>query len=139
MSKLDGLKKRERDLLYQLEDNGKEKYRTKELIETFEGYDRASHRYQSDLDSVNLIGRMQEGQSYDQAISSYYADLQKDSSQREREFLKNKDWKKVRGTIYSSLVPADILKKGEVSIKEYIEKKYPDVSTFLNRLETVAD
>ena len=139
MSKLDELKKRERDLLYQLEDNGKENYRTKELIETFEGYDRASHRYQSDLDSVNLIGRMQEGQSYDQAISSYYADLQKDSSQREREFLKNKDWKKVRGTIYSSLVPADILKKGEVSIKEYIEKKYPDVSTFLNRLETVAD
>ena len=139
MSKLDELKKRERDLLYQLEDNGKEKYRTKELIETFEGYDRASHRYQSDLDSVNLIGRMQEGQSYDQAISSYYADLQKDSSQREREFLKNKDWKKVRGTIYSSLAPADILKKGKASIKEYIEKKYPDVSTFLNRLETVAD
>ena len=49
MSRLDELKKRERDLLYQLEDNGKEKYRTKELIETFEGYDRVSHRYQSDL------------------------------------------------------------------------------------------
>ena len=49
MSKLDELKKRERELLYQLEDNGKEKYRTKELLETFEGYDRASHRYQSDL------------------------------------------------------------------------------------------
>ena len=47
--------------------------------------------YKADLDSVNLIGRMQKGQSYDQAISSYYADLQKDSSQREREFLKNKD------------------------------------------------
>ena len=49
MSKLDELKNRERELLYQLEDNGKENYRTKELIETFEGYDRASHRYQSDL------------------------------------------------------------------------------------------
>ena len=49
MSKLDELKKRERELLYQLEDNGKEKYRTKELIEIFEGYDRASHRYQNDL------------------------------------------------------------------------------------------
>ena len=36
--------------------------------------------YKADLDSVNLIGRMQKGQSYDQAISSYYADLQKDSS-----------------------------------------------------------
>ena len=49
MSKLDELKKRERELLYQLEDNGKEKYRTTELIEIFEGYDRVSHRYQSDL------------------------------------------------------------------------------------------
>ena len=95
--------------------------------------------YKADLDSVNLIGRMQQGQSYDQAISSYYADLQKYSSQREREFLKNKDWKEVRRTIYSSLAPAYILKKGESSIKEYIEKKYPDVSTFLNRLEAVAD
>ena len=33
--------------------------------------------YKADLDSVNLISRMQEGQSYDQAITSYYADLQK--------------------------------------------------------------
>ena len=95
--------------------------------------------YKADLDSVNLIGRMQKGQSYDQAISSYYADLQKDSSQREREFLKNKDWKHVKGTIYAGVAPADILRKGEASIKEYIEKKYPDVSTFLNRLKAVTD
>ena len=53
--------------------------------------------------------------------------------------MKNKDWKQVRRTIYYSIVPAYILKKGEASIKEFIEKKYPDVSTFLNRLETVAD
>lgn len=95
--------------------------------------------YKADLDSVNLIGRMQNGQSYDQAISSYYADLQKDSSQREREFLKNKDWKKVKGLIYAGVAPADILRKGEASIKEYIEEKYPEVSAFLNRLEAVAD
>lgn len=95
--------------------------------------------YKADLDSVNLIGRMQKGQSYDQAISSYYADPQKDSSQREREFLKNKDWKHVKGTIYAGVAPADILRKGEASIKEYIEEKYPEVSTFLNRLEAVAD
>ena len=95
--------------------------------------------YKADLDSVNLIGRMQQGQSYDQAISSYYADLQKDSTLREREFLKNKDWKQVKSTIYSSLVPADILKKGEVSIKEYIDKNHSDVSTFLNRLEAVGN
>ena len=95
--------------------------------------------YKADLDSVNLIGRMQRGQSYDQAISSYYADLQKDSSQREREFLKNKDWNKVRNTIYDSLRPTDIKLDGENALKAYIESNYPDVSTFLNRLEVVAD
>ena len=95
--------------------------------------------YKADLDSVNLIGRMQKGQSYDQAITSYYSDLQKDSTLREREFLNNKDWKHVKGLIYAGVVPPNILKKGEASIKEYIEEKYPEVSTFLNRLESVAD
>ena len=95
--------------------------------------------YKADLDSVNLIGRMQKGQSYDQAISSYYADLQKDSSQREREFLKNKDWDTVRDTIYDSLRPTDIKLDGEDALKAYIERKYPEVSTFLNRLEAVVD
>ena len=68
--------------------------------------------YKADLDSVNLIGRMQQGQSYDQAISSYYADLQKDSTLREREFLKNKDWKHVRSTIYASILPLEVMEKG---------------------------
>ena len=95
--------------------------------------------YKADLDSINLIGRMQKGQSYDQAISSYYADLQKDSSQREREFLKNKDWNTVRDTIYDSLRPTDIKLDGEDALKAYIERKYPGVSKFLNRLEVVAD
>ena len=95
--------------------------------------------YKADLDSVNLIGRMQKGQSYDQAITSYYSDLQKDSTLREREFLNNKDWKHVKGMIYAGVVPPNILKKGEASIKEYIEEKYLEVSTFLNRLESVAD
>ena len=95
--------------------------------------------YKADLDSVNLIGRMQKGQSYDQAISSYYADLQKDSTLREREFLKNKDWKQVRSTIYSSILPLEIMEKGEDAIKAYIESNYPGVSKFLNRLEAVAE
>ena len=95
--------------------------------------------YKADLDSVNLIGRMQKGQSYDQAISSYYADLQKDSSQREREFLKNKDWDTVRDTIYDSLRPTDIKLDGEDALKAYIERKYPGVFKFLNCLEAVAD
>ena len=85
------------------------------------------------------LGCLQKGQSYDQAISSYYADLQKDFSQREREFLKNKDWNKVRNTIYDSLRPTDIKLDGEDALKAYIESNYPDVSTFLNRLEVVAD
>ena len=95
--------------------------------------------YKADLDSVNLIGRMQKGQSYDQAITSYYYDLQKDSSQREREFLKNKDWKQVRSTIYASILPLDVMEKGEDAIKSYIESNYSGVSKFLNRLEAVAD
>lgn len=95
--------------------------------------------YKADLDSVNLIGRMQKGQSYDQAISSYYADLQKDSTLREREFLKNKDWKEVRSTIYASILPLEVMEKGEDAIKAYIESNYPGVSKFLNRLEAVAD
>ena len=95
--------------------------------------------YKADLDSVNLIGRMQKGQSYDQSITSYYADLQKDSTLREREFLKNKDWKQVRSTIYASILPLEVMQKGEDAIKAYIESNYPEVSTFLNRLEAVAD
>ena len=73
--------------------------------------------YKADLDSVNLIGRMQKGQSYDQAITSYYSDLQKDSTQREREFLKNKDWKQVRSTIYASILPLEIMEKGMMLLK----------------------
>ena len=95
--------------------------------------------YKADLDSVNLIGRMQKGQSYDQAITSYYSDLQKDSTLREREFLKNKNWKQVRSTIYASILPLEVMEKGENAIKEYIESNYPEVSTFLNRLEGVAE
>ena len=95
--------------------------------------------YKADLDSVNLIGRIQKGQSYDQAISSYYADLQKDPTQREREFLKNKDWKEVRSTIYASILPLEVMEKGEDAIKEYIESNYQGVFKFLNRLEAVAE
>ena len=95
--------------------------------------------YKADLDSVNLIGRMQKGQSYDQAISSYYADLQKDSTLREREFLKNKDWKQVRSTIYASILPLEVMEKGEDAIKAYIESNYSGVSKFLNRLEAVSE
>ena len=95
--------------------------------------------YKADLDSVNLIGRMQKGQSYDQAISSYYADLQKDSTLREREFLKNKYWKHVRSTIYASILPLEVMEKGEDAIKAYIESNYSGVSKFLNRLESLAE
>ena len=95
--------------------------------------------YKADLDSVNLISRMQNGQSYDEAISSYYADLQKDPTQREREFLKNTDWKQVRSTIYASILPLEVMEKGEDAIKAYIESNYSGVSKFLNRLEALAE
>ena len=95
--------------------------------------------YKADLDSVNLIGRMQQGQSYDQAITSYCSDLQKNTTLREREFLKNKDWKQVRSTIYASILPLEVMEKGEDAIKAYIENNYPEVSIFLNRLEALAE
>ena len=52
---------------------------------------------------------------------------------------KRKDWDTVRYTIYDSLQPTDIKLDGEDALKAYIERKYPEVSTFLNRLESVAD
>lgn len=52
---------------------------------------------------------------------------------------KRKDWDTVRDTIYDSLRPTDIKLDWEDALKAYIERKYPDVSTFLNRLEAVAD
>ena len=52
---------------------------------------------------------------------------------------KRKDWDTVRDTIYDSLRPTDFKLDGEDALKAYIERKYPDVSTFLNRLEAVAD
>ena len=52
---------------------------------------------------------------------------------------KRKDWDTVRDTIYDSLRPTDIKLDGEDALKAYIERKYPEVSTFLNRLEALAD
>ncbi|WP_117280968.1 T7SS effector LXG polymorphic toxin [Streptococcus intermedius] len=94
--------------------------------------------YKADLDAVNIIGRMKKGQSYQSAMSSYYSDVQKGQSVREKEFLKNKDWDKVKKTIYDSLVPNGINKNAKPAVKDYIAQIYPDVSKFLNRLEAVA-
>ena len=81
---------------------------------------------------------MKKGQSYQSAMSSYYSDVQKGHSVREKEFLKNKDWEKVKKTIYDSLVPNGINKNAEPAVKDYIAQLYSDVSKFLSRLEAVA-
>ena len=94
--------------------------------------------YKADLDAVNIIGRMKKGQSYQSAMSSYYSDVQKGHSVREKEFLKNKDWEKVKKTIYDSLVPNGINKNAEPAVKDYIAQLYSDVSKFVSRLEAVA-
>ena len=52
---------------------------------------------------------------------------------------KRKDWDTVRDTIYDSLRPTDIKLDGEDALKAYIERKYPGVFKFLNRLEAVAN
>lgn len=94
--------------------------------------------YKADLDAVNIVGRMAQGQSYERAMSGYYSDVTKDETIREKEFLKNEDWDKVKSTIYASLVPVDIRRKGEEATRDYISEHYEDVPEFLNRLEAVA-
>lgn len=95
--------------------------------------------YKADLDVVNIVGRMAQGQSYERAMSGYYSDVTKDETVREKEFLKNEDWDKVKGTIYASLVPVDIRRKGEEATSNYIFDNYEDVSKFLSRLEAVGE
>lgn len=95
--------------------------------------------YKADLDAVNIVGRMAQGQSYERAMSGYYSDVTKDETVREKEFLKNEDWDKVKGTIYASLVPVDIRRKGEEATSNYIFDNYEDVSKFLSRLEAVGE
>jgi len=93
--------------------------------------------YKADLDSVNIIGRMEKGQTYSQASASYYRDVNKDSTTREKEFVKNKDWDEVKKTIYDSLVPKEAQKAfGEDGTRKYISESYKDVSKFLNRIES---
>lgn len=94
--------------------------------------------YKADLDAVNIVGRMAQGQSYERAMSGYYSDVTKDETVREKEFLKNEDWDKVKGTIYASLVPVDIRRKGEEATRNYIFERYEGVPEFLDRLESVA-
>lgn len=94
--------------------------------------------YKADLDAVNIVGRMAQGQSYERAMSGYYSDVTKDETIREKEFLKNEDWDKVKSTIYASLVPVDIRRKGEEATRDYISEHYEDVPEFLDRLEAVA-
>ena len=81
---------------------------------------------------------MDKGASYSQAMASYYNDVTQGSSVREKEFLKNEDWTEVKGTIYASLVPDDIRRKGEEATRGYISEHYEGVPEFLDRLEAVA-
>lgn len=63
--------------------------------------------------------------------TSYYRDVNKDSTTREKEFVKNKDWDEVKKTIYDSLVPKEAHKAfGEDGTRKYISESYKDVSIF---------
>lgn len=69
--------------------------------------------------------------------TSYYRDVNKDSTTREKEFVKNKDWDEVKKTIYDSLVPKEAQKAfGEDGTRKYISESYKDISIFLNRIES---
>ena len=76
--------------------------------------------------------------SYSQDMASYYSDVTQGVSVREKEFLKNEDWTEVKGTIYASLVPDEVLTQGDKASKAYVSENYKGVSQFLDRLERVA-
>ena len=83
--------------------------------------------YKADLVSVNIIGRMKKGQSYVEAMNAYYHDVNQGESVREKEFLKNKDLKQVKNTIYASLAPdMETFLQGDKAMKAYIIKKYKE-------------
>lgn len=52
--------------------------------------------------------------------ASYYRDVNKDSTTREKEFVKNKDWDEVKKTIYDSLVPKEHKRRLVKTVQENI-------------------
>ena len=62
--------------------------------------------YRADLDAVNLVERMKDGQSYFSASNDYYKEIDSGKTNRAKEFKENVDIDQAEKTIYDSLVPS---------------------------------
>ncbi len=103
--------------------------------------------YLADLDAVNLTSRMSSGQSYMTALNSYQSELSAGKTTREAEFKQNIDLKEVKTTIFSSLVPKEVVAVNPVtgtpiyaSVSEdeamaYLQENYEGSYLFIQSLE----
>ena len=103
--------------------------------------------YLADLDAVNLTSRMATGQSYMTALNSYQSDLRAGKTTREAEFKQNIELKEVKTTIFSSLVPKEVVAVNPVtgapiyaSVSEdeamaYLQENYEGSYLFIKSLE----
>ena len=103
--------------------------------------------YLADLDAVNLTSRMSSGQSYMTALNSYQSELRAGKTTREAEFKQNIDLKEIKTTIFSSLVPKEVVAVNPVtgapiyaSVSEdeamaYLQENYEGSYLFIQSLE----
>ena len=103
--------------------------------------------YLADLDAVNLTSRMSSGQSYMTALNSYQSELRAGKTTREAEFKQNIDLEEVKTTIFSSLVPKEVVAINPVtgapiyaSVSEdeamaYLQENYEGSYLFIQSLE----
>lgn len=107
--------------------------------------------YLADLDAVNLTSRMSSGQSYMTALNTYQLELRTGKTTREKEFKQNIDFKEVKETIFSSLVPKTLSGKviatdpitgspiydsvSEDEAMAYLEENYEGSYLFVKSLE----
>lgn len=103
--------------------------------------------YLADLDAVNLTSRMSSGQSYMTALNSYQSEFRAGKTTREAEFKQNIDLEEVKTTIFSSLVPKEVVAVNPVtgapiyaSVSEdeamaYLQENYEGSYLFIQSLE----
>lgn len=92
--------------------------------------------YLADLDSVNIVKRMDsQGQSFTQAMNSYFSDLQSSPNLREKEFKQNVDLNEVKSTIFESLVPDSVSGKIITYTSDVVIYERPSEEQSMNYLK----
>lgn len=107
--------------------------------------------YKADLDSVNLVSRMEKNQqSFVAANNQYYEELRDGETNRAKEFLKNEGgYKKVEQKILDTIPETptydseqkkyDLEKRSKEEAREYIRENFPDTENFLKALKQGAN